>query len=162
MKVTISGRGIIPYVRAVAPVSGIDVDIKTIRALLNVPKFSVYDYATGIFINQANIDSFENPVVEETPVVEAKPVAKPKKKEEPKVEKKVDVKPEPVIEAPVVEEPVKEEYVEPAVEVIPEETPAEEPVAEEAPVEESVEEAAPTEETKPTFNGYNGKKKKHH
>ena len=161
MKVTITGRGVIPYVRVVAPVSGIDVDIKTIRALLNVPKFSVYDYATGIFINNANIDSFENPVVEETPVVEAKPAAKPKKKkEEPKVEPVVEEAPV-VEETPVVEE-AKEEYIEPAVEVIPEEVPAEEPVAEEALVEESVEEAAPTEETKPTYNGYNGKKKKHH
>lgn len=161
MKVTITGRGVIPYVRAVAPVSGIEVDIKTIRALLNVPKFSVYDYATGIFINNANIDSFENPVVEEAPVVEAKPVAKPKKKkEEPQVEPVVEEAPV-VEETPVVEE-AKEEYVEPAVEVVPEEVPVEEPVAEEVPVEESVEEAAPAEETKPAYNGYNGKKKKHH
>ena len=160
MKVTITGRGVIPYVRVVAPVSGIEVDIKTIRALLNVPKFSVYDYATGIFINKANIDSYENPVVEEAPVVEEKPVEKPKKKKEaPKAEPVVEA---PVVEeTPVVEEP-KEEYVEPEVEVVPEEAPVEETVAEEVPVEESVEEAAPTEETKPTFNGYNGKKKKHH
>lgn len=156
MKVTITGRGVIPYVRAVAPVSGIDVDIKTVRALLNVPKFSVYDANTGVFINKANIDSFENPVVEEKPVVEAQ-----KKKE-----KKVEKKPEPVVEAPApVEEPVKEEYVEPAVDVVEEAPVVEEsPIetVEEAPVEETPAEEEKTEE-KPANNGYNGKKnKKHH
>lgn len=156
MKVTITGRGVIPYIRAVAPVSGIEVDIKTIRALLNVPKFSVYDANTGVFINKTNIDSYENPVVEEKPVVEA-----PKKKE-----KKVEKKPEPVVEAPApVEEPVKEEYVEPVVEAV-EETPVVEEApgetVEEAPVEETPAEEETTE-AKPANNGYNGKKnKKHH
>lgn len=150
MKVTITGRGVIPYIRAVAPVSGIDVSIDTIRALLNVPKFSVYDFATGVFINKANIDSFDKPVEEETPVVAT--VKKPAKKTE--------KKPEPVVEAPapVVEEPVKEEYVEPEVEVVPEEAPAEESVEEETATEEPAEEEKADE--KPAYTGYNGKKNK--
>jgi len=155
MKVNITGKGRIPYVGAVAPVRGIEVDIQIVRQLLNVPKFQVFDSATGVFISRANVESFAEKVVEEEKSVV---VAHPKKPA-----KKVEVKPEPVVEAPVVEEtpvveePVKEDYVAPAVEVVeetPVETVEEAPVAEETPAEETTE--------APKSNGYNGKKKKHH
>lgn len=171
MKVNITGKGRIPYVGAVAPVRGIEVDIQIIRQLLNVPKFQVFDSATGVFISRANVESFAEKVAEEEKPVAVAPSKKPAKKE-----KKVEVKPEPVVEAPVVEEtpvvkePVKEEYVAPAVEVVeetPVETVEEAPATEEVVVEASEEtaEETPVEESTieaPKFNGYNGKKKKHH
>ena len=45
MKVNITGKGRIPYVGAVAPVRGIEVDIQIIRQLLNGPKFQVFEYS---------------------------------------------------------------------------------------------------------------------
>lgn len=159
MKLNITGRGIIPFVKRIAPAYNVDVDKLTAYKLLGSSNLALFRAIDGIRITRANIDAVfaENAAPIEEKVVEA---PKPKKASKKKEEKPVEVTPveTPVeiaeeAEAPAIEEPVD------AVEV---------PVEEEAvlEVEESVEEAVEevaeeatgeTEEEKPQ---YTGKKKK--
>ena len=179
MKVTITGSGMIPGVKAVPPVSGIELDEKTIRNLLNYPRFRLFQTSTGFSINRRNIDAIlrSERKAQNTNVTVG-------------VAKEVEI-PKTVVEAPVVETPkvetveevkpiIGETYEEPVVDFIP----TEEEISESTPVEdvteEVVEEAAPvveevaeetavveeeqpveeTEEKKPYY--YNKKKKNRH
>lgn len=176
MKINITGSGMIPGVKAVPPVRGIDLDEKTIRNLLNYPRFRLFQTSTGFSINRRNIDAILRSERKAQNTNAAVGVAK-----------EVEI-PKTVVEAPVVETPVVETveevkpiigetYEEPVVEFIP----TEEEISESTPVEdvvkEVVEEAAPvveeaveetvteepkeetTEERKPY---YNKKKKNRH
>lgn len=174
MKINITGSGMIPGVNAVPPVRGIELDERTIRNLLNYPRFRLFQTSTGFSINRRNIDKIlksERNAQKAAPVVETvKEVEAPK-----------TVVEEPVVETPVIETvqevaPV-ETYEEPKVEFIPTEpeiaetAPVVEEVAEEiieeAPVEETTEEAVteevteePKEETTEEKKPYYNKKKK--
>lgn len=174
MKINITGSGMIPGVNAVPPVRGIELDERTIRNLLNYPRFRLFQTSTGFSINRRNIDKILKS--ERANVKVAVGIGVAKEIEAPKT----------VVEAPVVETPVietvqevtpVETYEEPKVEFIPtepeivEETPVVEEVVEdiveEAPVEETVEETVteevteePKEETTEEKKPYYNKKKK--
>ena len=107
MKVNILGKGLIPGVKKLAPVRGVDLSEKEILKLLTFRYFKLYDAETGVNITNANVSSFFKPVEKH---VEKKPVVVEEKVEE-KIEKKVV---EPVVnKIEVVEEPfVEEEIVE--------------------------------------------------
>lgn len=171
MKITITGSGMIPGVNAVPPVRGIELDERTIRNLLNYPRFRLFQTSTGFSINRRNIDKIlksERNAQKAAPVVETV-----KEFEAPKT-----VVEEPVVETPAIETvqevaPV-ETHEEPNVEFIPTESEivetapvVEEEIIEEAPVEETVEEVVteevteePKEETTEEKKPYYNKKKK--
>ena len=101
MKVNILGKGLIPGVKRLAPVRGVDLSEKEIIKLLTFRYFKLYDAETGVSITNTNVSSFFKPVekhVDEKPIV---------------VEKKVEEKVvEPVVEKiEVVEEPFTEEEI---------------------------------------------------
>lgn len=101
MKVNILGKGLIPGVKRLAPVRGVDLSEKEILKLLTFRYFKLYDAETGVNITNTNVSSFFKPVekhVEEKPIV---------------VEKKVEEKVvEPVVEKiEVIEEPFTEEEI---------------------------------------------------
>lgn len=101
MKVNILGKGLIPGVKRLAPVRGVDLSEKEILKLLTFRYFKLYDAETGVNITNTNVSSFFKPVekhVEEKPIV---------------VEKKVEDKVvEPVVEKiEVIEEPFTEKEI---------------------------------------------------
>lgn len=137
MKITVSGRGFIPGVNALAPVRGVECDEKLVRRLLNYHQFRVYDTTTGLLITRANVDKMfeaaqpKQKPVETKPVVEAPkveiPYVKPMKFEKvasdeypvpvaetqkidivTKVEPKIESVPVEIVSTPVVEEVVEE------------------------------------------------------
>lgn len=112
MKVNISGKGLIPGLKRLAPVRGVELSEVQVRRIINYRQFKVYDATTGKFISKDNVGDLFKPVITN---VAPKPV-----------EKKV--------EAPKVEEP-KVEYTEPKIDVV--ETPIEEVIEEK--IEEIVE-----------------------
>lgn len=101
MKVNILGKGLIPGVKRLAPVRGVELSEKEILKLLTFRYFKLYDAETGVNITNTNVSSFFKPVekhVEEKPIVV-----------EEKVEEKVV---EPVVEKiEVIEEPFTEEEI---------------------------------------------------
>ena len=110
MKVNISGRGIIPIVRKVAPVYNVNIDKLTCYKLLGSNNLIIYRSSDGMRITRANLDTMfiekmlsDEPVAVETPVVsKTKPVKNAPKKDI----KKEEIKEEP---APAVEETVEED-----------------------------------------------------
>jgi histone H3/H4 len=182
MKINITGSGMIPGVNAVPPVRGIELDEKTIRNLLNYPRFRLFQTSTGFSINRRNIDKILKSERANAKVAVGIGVAK-----------EIEI-PKTVVEAPVIETvqevtpvetyeeskaesiPNKEEIpntvpvIEGVVEEISESAPVVEETdeaIEEAPVEETVEEAVaeevteePKEETTEEKKPYYNKKKK--
>ena len=112
MKVNILGKGLIPGVKRLAPVRGVDLSEKEILKLLTFRYFKLYDAETGVNITNANVSSFFKPVekhVEEKPiVVEEKAEEKIKEKVAEKVAEQVVEKIE-VVEEPFVEEEIADE-----------------------------------------------------
>ena len=105
MKVNILGKGLIPGVKRLAPVRGVDLSEKEILKLLTFRYFKLYDAETGVNITNANVSSFFKPVEKH---VEEKPIVVEEKDEE-KIEEKVV---EPVVEKiEVVEEPFTEKEI---------------------------------------------------
>lgn len=105
MKVNILGKGLIPGVKRLAPVRGVDLSEKEILKLLTFRYFKLYDAETGVNITNANVSSFFKPVEKH---VEEKPIVVEEKVEE-KIEEKVV---EPVVEKiEVVEEPFTEKEI---------------------------------------------------
>ena len=156
MKVNVLGKGLIPGLKAIAPIKNIEATQEQVAKIIKIRTLKVFvadDTLTQI--TSDNIDAIFNPGValaeeakkeEAAKKVEAK---KPKKaKKESKVEEVIEkaiendipVELETPDEEPVVEEPVAEEA--PAEEVAIEES-----VEEEAPVEEPTEEEETTDET---------------
>ena len=138
MKITVSGRGFIPGVNALAPVRGVECDEKLVRRLLNYHQFRVYDATTGLLITRSNVDKILEGAQPKQKPVEHKPVVEAPKVEIPYVKpmkfEKVasDEYPVPVVKTPVEEEPVVEEVVEEVVETTTDDaTPVETPVDEE-------------------------------
>lgn len=131
MKINITGSGMIPGVNAVPPVRGIELDERTIRNLLNYPRFRLFQTSTGFSINRRNIDKILKS--ERANVNVGVGVAK-------EIEAPKTIVEEPVVETPVIEtvEEVKpiigETYEEPVIEVVP----TEEEISESAPVVEEV------------------------
>lgn len=118
MKVNILGKGLIPGVKRLAPVRGVDLSEKEILKLLTFRYFKLYDAETGVNITNANVSSFFKPVekhVEEKPiVVEEKAEEKIKEKVAEKVAEQVVEKIE-VVEEPFVEEEIADEIQKEAV-----------------------------------------------
>ena len=171
MKVNISGKGLIPVLKRLAPVRGADLSEKDIRNLITYRYFKLYVASSGIQITSSNIDELFKPVVKKPTVVEE--VKKVEAYEEPKVE----IIPEPIVEEKVVlvEEPIEiDEHVQIAetpsfltvneITSVVEETPAEVLNDEEAAFDEvekelEFEEKPEEVEEKPRY--YGKKKRKH-
>lgn len=158
MKVNISGRGIIPIVRKVAPAYNVNIDKLTCYKILGSNNLTVFRASDGVRITRANLDAmFVEKMISDEPVVET-PVATPKPVK--KTTKKAEKKEEPVApaeEAPV-EAVVEETVAEVAEEALPEIT--EENIDEEKEVEPSVVETEATEEIEEEKPQYTSKKKK--
>lgn len=130
MKVNISGKGVIPGVGSLAPVSNVELTEKEIRRILSF-KFNVYSSASGKRISVENIASIiKESATPTTPVVD-----KTAKKQ--KVEKK-ETYVAPVVE-PVVDmvTPIEDEAVETIVKPIEEVVDTVEPIVE--PIVDAVE-----------------------
>lgn len=163
MKVNISGRGIIPIVRKVAPAYNVNIDKLTCYKILGSNNLTVFRASDGVRITRANLDAMfvekmisDEPVVE-TPVATPKPVKKTIKKAEKYEPRDPEVKKEyeELISNGVDEETVAEV----AEEALPEIT--EENIDEEKEAEPAVIEAEEvTEETEKEKPQYTSKKKK--
>lgn len=108
MKVNILGKGLIPGVKKLAPVRGVDLSEKEILKLLTFRYFKLYDAETGVNITNTNVSSFFKPVEKH---VEEKPIVVEKKVEEKVVEpvvEKIEVVEEPFTEKEIAEEIQKE------------------------------------------------------
>lgn len=108
MKVNILGKGLIPGVKRLAPVRGVDLSEKEILKLLTFRYFKLYDAETGVNITNTNVSSFFKPVEKH---VEEKPIIVEKKVEEKVVEpvvEKIEVVEEPFTEEEIAEEIQKE------------------------------------------------------
>lgn len=108
MKVNILGKGLIPGVKRLAPVRGVDLSEKEILKLLTFRYFKLYDAETGVNITNTNVSSFFKPVEKH---VEEKPIVVEKKVEEKVVEpvvEKIEVIEEPFTEEEIAEEIQKE------------------------------------------------------
>lgn len=108
MKVNILGKGLIPGVKRLAPVRGVDLSEKEILKLLTFRYFKLYDAETGVNITNTNVSSFFKPVEKH---VEEKPIVVEKKVEEKVVEpvvEKIEVVEEPFTEEEIAEEIQKE------------------------------------------------------
>ena len=73
MKVNISGKGIIPSLRRLAPVMGAELSEKDIRKLLTYRYFKLYDAETGIHITRENVDAIFKPVQKVNTINSTKP-----------------------------------------------------------------------------------------
>jgi hypothetical protein len=108
MKVNILGKGLIPGVKRLAPVRGVDLSEKEILKLLTFRYFKLYDAETGVNITNTNVSSFFKPVEKH---VEEKPIVVEKKVEEKVVEpvvEKIEVVEEPFTEKEIADEIQKE------------------------------------------------------
>ena len=162
MKVNISGRGIIPIVRKVAPAYNVNIDKLTCYKILGSNNLTVFRSSDGVRITRANLDTmFVEKMISDEPVVET-PAATPKpvKKTIKKAEKKEVVKEEPVdpVEEAPVEAVVEETVAEVAEEALPEIT--EENIDEVKEAEPTVVETEATEEIEEEKPQYTSKKKK--
>lgn len=73
MKVNISGKGIIPSLRRLAPVMGAELSEKDIRKLLTYRYFKLYDAETGMHITRENVDAIFKPVQKVNTINSTKP-----------------------------------------------------------------------------------------
>jgi hypothetical protein len=108
MKVNILGKGLIPGVKRLAPVRGVDLSEKEILKLLTFRYFKLYDAETGVNITNTNVSSFFKPVEKH---VEEKPIVVKEKVEEKVVEpvvEKIEVVEEPFTEKEIADEIQKE------------------------------------------------------
>lgn len=154
MKVNVLGKGLIPGLKAIAPVKNVEATQEQVAKIIKIRTLKVFvadDTLTQI--TSDNIDAIFNPGVAlaaealKEEAAKKEETKKPKKsKKESKVEEVIEkaiennipVEVETPDEEPVVEEPVEETPVE--------EVAIDEPADEEAPVEETADET-PVEET---------------
>lgn len=151
MQVNITGKGMIPGLKVLAPVYNRELDKMGVMRLINFNKFRIFESATGKQITRKNIDEVfkkpvaivSEPVVEEAPVVEAATTELVVEEVSPEATPLPEIEPvEESVEFPTENgdfvDSIIEETIESPIEVdVTEEIVTEEPVTEEVVVEET-------------------------
>lgn len=172
MKVNVTGKGVIPGLKCLAPVYGQDLSEVQVRRIIAFPMFRVYNATTGKIITRNNVSKMfldDTPEIKPMTVTTATAVVETKQEEiQPVVKEETPVEESVVEEVPVIEEtPVPEvimeeqifEPVSPIEEEPIVEQPEETPTEEETTTEETDEEE-PKEETVQTYGNRKRNKKR--